>query len=184
MANYEATKYDYSGANLTGIQGVNTGIIVPWSDASIPSGFLECAGAAVSRTTYADLFAVVGTTYGTGDGSTTFNLPDLTDKCCISNSPSKALASSGGANTVTSTGNITGGASPHSLTTPEIASHAHSYNTGTAAAANGGQFARAEDTTPPVGSGDAHTHNSTANFVGGSDSVLQPYLTLIYIIKT
>ena len=39
MANYEATRYDYSGANLTGIEGVNTGIIVPWSDSSIPSGF-------------------------------------------------------------------------------------------------------------------------------------------------
>ena len=47
MANYEATKYDFSGANLTGIQGVNTGIIVPWSDAGIPTGFLECNGAAV-----------------------------------------------------------------------------------------------------------------------------------------
>ena len=49
MANYEATKYDYSGANLTGLQGVNTGIIVPWTSASVPSGFLECDGAAISR---------------------------------------------------------------------------------------------------------------------------------------
>ncbi|MCW8965596.1 MAG: phage tail protein [Candidatus Pacearchaeota archaeon] len=43
--------------------------------ASVPSGYLECDGSAVSRTTYADLFAVIGTTYGVGDGSTTFNLP-------------------------------------------------------------------------------------------------------------
>ena len=71
MANYEATKYDFSGSNLSGIQGVNTGIIVPWSNASVPSGFLECAGAAVSRTTYAALFAVIADTYGAGDGSTT-----------------------------------------------------------------------------------------------------------------
>ena len=184
MANYEATKYDFSGANLTGIEGVNTGIIVPWSDASIPSGFLECTGAAVSRSTYSDLFGVVGTTYGAGDGSSTFNLPNLTDKCCISTSPSKALASSGGANTVTSTGNITGGASPQGLGTGDIPSHAHSYNTGGAAAANGNQFSRGEDNTPPIGSSADHTHPSAANFVGGSDSVLQPYLTLIYIIKT
>ena len=56
MANYEATRYDFDAANLTGIQGVNTGIVIPWSDSSIPSGFLECDGTAVSRTTYADLF--------------------------------------------------------------------------------------------------------------------------------
>jgi microcystin-dependent protein len=42
-----------------------------------PAGFLKANGAAVSRTTYADLFAAIGTTYGTGDGSTTFNLPDM-----------------------------------------------------------------------------------------------------------
>ena len=184
MANYEATKYDFSGANITGIEGVNTGIIVPWTVASVPSGFLECTGAAVSRSTYSTLFGVVGTTYGAGDGSSTFNLPNLTDKCCISTSPSKALASSGGANTVTSTGNITGGASPHSLATPELPSHAHTYNSGTGSGANGSQFARSETTTAAVGTGDIHTHNASANFVGGSDSVLQPYLTLIYIIKT
>ena len=64
MSNYEATKYDYDGANLTGIQGLATGTIVPWTDTSLPSGFLECNGAAVSRSTYAALFAVVSTTYG------------------------------------------------------------------------------------------------------------------------
>ena len=44
MANYEATRYDFDGANLTGIEGIPTGTIVPWSDSSIPSGFLECDG--------------------------------------------------------------------------------------------------------------------------------------------
>ena len=48
--------------------------------ASPPSGWLICNGAAASRTTYADLFAVIGTTYGVGDGSTTFNLPDCADR--------------------------------------------------------------------------------------------------------
>ena len=45
--------------------------------ASAPSGFLECNGQAISRTTYSALFAIVGTTYGSGNGSTTFNVPDL-----------------------------------------------------------------------------------------------------------
>ena len=108
MSNYEATRYDFDGANLTGIQGVNTGIIVPWSYASVPTGFLECNGANVSRSTYSDLFAVVGTTYGSGDGSSTFGLPDLQDNVAVGKSNNKALASTGGANTVTSTGNVGG----------------------------------------------------------------------------
>ena len=63
MANYEATKYDFSGSNLTGIEGTATGTILPWSTGSVPAGYLECAGAAVSRSTYSDLFGVISTTY-------------------------------------------------------------------------------------------------------------------------
>ena len=54
-----------------------TGSIIMYGAATAPTGWLECDGSAVSRTTYADLFAVIGTTFGEGDGSTTFNLPDL-----------------------------------------------------------------------------------------------------------
>lgn len=54
-----------------------TGIIMPFAMDTVPSGWLSCDGSAVSRTTYADLFAALGTIYGVGDGSTTFNLPDL-----------------------------------------------------------------------------------------------------------
>jgi microcystin-dependent protein len=53
------------------------GQIIHYPSASIPTGYLECNGATISRTTYATLFAVIGTTFGAGDGSTTFNLPDL-----------------------------------------------------------------------------------------------------------
>ena len=56
------------------------GTIFAFAGNNIPSGYLPCNGSAISRTTYADLFAVIGTTYGSGDGSTTFNLPNLTDK--------------------------------------------------------------------------------------------------------
>jgi len=52
------------------------GTYIQFAGAAAPTGFLACNGAAVSRTTYADLFAVISTTYGVGDGSTTFNLPD------------------------------------------------------------------------------------------------------------
>ena len=53
------------------------GSVVMWPTETVPEGYLECDGRAVSRTTYADLFAVLGEMYGSGDGSTTFNLPDL-----------------------------------------------------------------------------------------------------------
>lgn len=60
-----------------GSVSIPIGAVLPWTASAIPTGWLECDGAAVSRTTYADLFAVVGETFGAGDGSTTFNLPDL-----------------------------------------------------------------------------------------------------------
>lgn len=62
---------------LNQFHSVPVGTILPFAGASIPAGWIECAGQAVSRTTYPDLFGSIGTTYGAGDGSTTFNLPDL-----------------------------------------------------------------------------------------------------------
>jgi microcystin-dependent protein len=187
MANYEATRYDFDGANLTGIEGIPTATIVPWSSASVPSGFLECNGAAVSRSTYSALFAIVGTTYGTGDGSTTFNVPDLQDNVAVGKSNNKALGSAGGANTVTSTGNVAGSTANATLTTAQLASHSHGGGGSGAGSAPspgpaGSLFSPAS--TGNTGSGDGHAHNMSANFVGDATSVLQPYLTVIYIIKT
>ena len=56
------------------------GTVIAYAGNTIPSGYLQCNGAAISRTTYAALYAVIGTTYGVGNGSTTFNLPNLTDR--------------------------------------------------------------------------------------------------------
>lgn len=61
------------GQEMVRFTGVT--IAAPWGD--VPTGWLKCDGAAVSRSTYARLFAVIGTAFGTGDGSTTFNVPDL-----------------------------------------------------------------------------------------------------------
>lgn len=59
---------------------VPTGTIIPFAGSNIPNGYLLCNGSAVSRTSYANLFEVISTLYGEGDGSTTFNLPDLRDR--------------------------------------------------------------------------------------------------------
>jgi len=57
--------------------GVPIGAIIPWTTTTIPDGWLECNGQAVSRTGFSELFAKIGTTFGAGNGSTTFNIPDL-----------------------------------------------------------------------------------------------------------
>ncbi len=197
MANYEATKYDFSGANLTGIEGIPTATIVPWSSASVPTGFLECDGAAVSRSTYSALFAIVGTTYGSGDGSSTFNVPNLADNVAVGKSNNKSLASTGGANTVnigfTPAGNVGGSTANASISTSQLASHSHGISavqptTGGSSPANRSQGPGNSFNTNNTGSGSGHSHNMSATFSGtagsGNGSVLQPYLTLIYIIKT
>ena len=88
------------------------GSIFLFAGSTAPTGFLLCDGTAISRTTYSDLFDAIGTTYGTGDGSTTFNLPNLTGKVPIGVSSTHALAT-------------TGGEESHVLLTTEIPSHSH-----------------------------------------------------------
>lgn len=68
---------------LTTLYQPPAGLVVPFAGATIPSGWLDCDGAAVSRTTYKKLFDALGTTWGGGDGSTTFNLPDLRGRCIL-----------------------------------------------------------------------------------------------------
>ena len=191
MSTYETLKYNFTGASLTGIEGIPTGTITSWSDSSIPSGFLECNGATVSRSTYASLFAVIGTTYGAGDGSSTFTIPDLQDNVPVGKSNNKALASTGGANTVTATGNVAGSTANASLSTSQLASHSHSITRSTSYGGGSTVVSHSNNAggttsygTSNTGSGSAHSHNMSANFSGDATSVLQPYLTIIYIIKT
>ena len=120
------------------------GAIKPWGKATAPAGYVLCDGTAISRTDYADLFAVISTTYGVGDGSSTFNVPDLQGKTPQGyDGNTYNLAATGGANTVTIpvtnnqgvslTNNqsvtVTGSISNTSLTTAQLASHTHKYRT-------------------------------------------------------
>ena len=130
-------------ANLQDITNRSeVGAIKPWTKTTAPAGYLLCDGAAVSRTDYADLFAVISTTYGAGNGSTTFNVPDLQGKLPQGyESGNYAMAGTGGANTVTVavtnnqaatnsiTNNqsvtVTGSIDNTSLTTAQLAAHSH-----------------------------------------------------------
>ena len=144
MALYSGgTEMINAGSLLVG--GIPTATVVPWTDSSLPTGFLECNGQAVSRSTYSALFAIVDTTYGAGNGSSTFNVPDLQDEVVVGKSNNKALASTGGANTVANSGsvssntntninvsgNVGGSTGNATLSTPQLASHSHGIPTRT-----------------------------------------------------
>lgn len=113
--------------------GVQTGTIHDFAGTSAPTGYLFCGGQAVSRTTYAALFAVIGTTFGVGDGSTTFNLPDLRGRVAAGKDDMGAGASAGrltttyfGANADTL--GAVGGSQSHTLTAAQIPAHTHPVN--------------------------------------------------------
>ena len=97
------TTYDNAGAQLErSFSDTPVGTILGYGGASAPSGWLLCDGSAVSRTAYAELWGVVGTTYGSGDGSTTFNVPDTTGFIIYAQSISSRVATASPPQYVTS----------------------------------------------------------------------------------
>ena len=158
------------------------GAIKPWTKATAPAGYLLCNGAAVSRSTYAELFVVTGTTYGAGDGSTTFNVPQLQGKMPQGyDGNTYNLAGTGGANSVTVavTNNqaatnasnqsvtVTGSIANTSITTAQMSSHSHSYEKTNAGAAGTGhnttgtRAGTSNANTGGQGSGTGHNHSHT-----------------------
>lgn len=106
--------------------GTASGIISAYAGTSAPTGWLLCYGQAVSRTTYAALFAVLSTTYGSGDGSTTFNVPDLRGRAVAGQDDMGGSS----ANRLTSPINgdtlgAAGGSESHTLTTAQLPAHGH-----------------------------------------------------------
>lgn len=102
-----------------------SGSLTAYAGPSAPSGWLLCYGQAVSRTTYADLFAVIGTTYGAGDGSTTFNLPDLRGRVVAG--VDNMGGSDAGRLDWANTPGTAGGAQTHTLTEQESGLQNHSH---------------------------------------------------------
>lgn len=147
-----------------------TGMIGMWGTITAPSGWLLCQGAAVNRTTYAALFAVIGITFGVGDGVTTFNVPNYSGRTPIGVGTGAGLTPRSIA--------ATGGAQEDILTTAQLAAHNHTFTTG-ASTNNSGINAQngnradipATITTASKGSGDAH-------------NTMQPFLVINFIIKT
>jgi microcystin-dependent protein len=113
------------------VGAVPVGSVTAFAGAIAPSGWLLCAGQTVSRTQYAGLFLTIGTTYGAGDGSTTFALPDLRGRVVAGVDNMGGSAASRLTSTVLSASNTigaTGGTQTHTLTTTEMPSHTHTQD--------------------------------------------------------
>ena len=76
-------EFSVGDANNKAVPVMPVGCVIPFAGAAAPTGWLLCQGQAISRNTYAQLFSVIGTTYGSGDGKTTFNLPDMRGRVAV-----------------------------------------------------------------------------------------------------
>jgi len=177
-----------SDPTWTTLTAFSSGMLMMWSTGTAPTGWLLCNGSAVSRTTYATLFGVIGTTFGSGDGSTTFNLPDLRNKMPIGAGSTYSVASTGGS------ANAIVVSHTHTASTNSAGNHRHLGNSyvfhGTgdnsgenAYRADGAQTSGRRWYTDYQGS---HSHTVTVSSAGssGTNANLPPYVGLYFIIKT
>ena len=164
----------------TQISGI-TGEIKLWPVPTAPTGYLVCNGAAVSRTTYSSLFSILGTTYGVGDGSTTFNLPNFADRMPI------------GIGNIAASANTTGGSADaivvshtHTATVTDP-THKHTfslYGPNGGGGLGGGDLNTTAPTTYTTSSASTgiSVTNSTAG-VSGTNANLPPYLGIYFVIR-
>ena len=154
------------------------GSISMYAGSTAPTGYLLCDGSAVSRTTYADLFTAIGTTYGTGDGSTTFNVPNVKGKVPVGRDSGDTsfdtLGETGGVKSVTLTSAQSG-----------LPAHSHGFTT-----VKSNVMPTSVTNLPSGynsdndGTGTAYTNNNTASNASSAHTNLQPYIVFNYIIKT
>jgi microcystin-dependent protein len=198
-------------SGISGLSTVPTGAGFVWYTSTPPTGYLICDGASVSRVTYANLFTLWGTTFGAGDGGSTFGLPDLRRRFPMGKSASDTLGGTGGTfdHTHTLTGS-TDDESSHthgsgSMTAAADGAHDHGGSTGVGNNENeeGGFFGTGsylfdtqdEDHTHTIsadgghthslsgttGSGSAHSHGAGTLVTAGSNP---PYFVINWIVKT
>lgn len=183
---------------------VPTGTISMFAGTTAPNAdWLLCDGAAVSRTSFSALFALVSTSFGIGDGSTTFNVPDLRGRTPIGldnlGSSSANRITDTNADSLNNTGggdedeqtSITGSVSSHTLTISQMPAHKHPVSVGLTTGAELRGFDNTAPTsggttgdTRAAGGGAGHAHNDTFALSSSTGDNLPPWLALGAIIKT
>ena len=166
---------------VSGGGGEAIGIVLAWSGAAsnIPVGYLLCDGSAVSRTTYSGLFTAIGTTNGAGNGSTTFNLPDLRDKFIVGASTSTGDTTYPGVSPAATGGNADATViAQHQHTLPRLDLNPGNDSTVNITLGSGQGYAIGYHQT-------TMSSKTTGNVSGGSatNGNLPPYYALCYIIK-
>lgn len=167
---------------------VPVGTVLPFAGAASPNGFLLCNGQAVARTTYAALFAAIGTAYGAGDGSTTFNLPDLRGRVAAGKEDAATRLTSGVSGVDGAALGAAGGdqrlqSHSHAVSDP---THFHYYGMG-GIPYNGGNVRSTSGDGTNFGyaaTNGSATGISIQNAGSGSTQNVQPTLILNYIIAT
>jgi microcystin-dependent protein len=176
------------------LRTVPAGVLMPFAGAAAPSGWLLADGSVVSRTTYANLFAVCGTTYNTGgEAGTDFRLPNLKGRTAAGYDAGQAEFNTVGK---------TGGAKTHTLSAAEMPSHGHSVSLNADGNHNhvlnigltgvnqtsSDVAVRNEYTLNGYNTSDSGTHNHGVNQSnagsGSAHNILAPYIALPHIIKT
>jgi microcystin-dependent protein len=168
------------------------GSVWDFCGSSLPSGWLFCDGSAVSRTTYAALFTAIGTSYGSGNGSTTFNVPDSRGRVTVGRDNMGGSSASRMTSTTMSpngtTLGATGGTETHALTPAQLAAHTHTFSATTSAPSATVLLNAGGNSVASAG----HTHTvsgtTTAQAASGSNGTahlnVQPSIIVNKMIRT
>lgn len=170
------TLFYYNGSTLIGVGGSSSegerdttpiGVVSQYAGTTAPDNYLLCDGQEISRTTYSQLFEVIGTSYGNGDGSTTFNVPNIQGRFPIGISSS---------DTDFNTLGKTGGSKTHKQTIEELAKHHHTQNLG-------GELSTVANVPGDYIIGKMNTSNTYDTGESKPMDIMNPYIVMNYIIK-
>jgi microcystin-dependent protein len=157
------------------------GEIKIWPTATAPSKFLLCAGQAISRTGYSALFAVIGTTFGAGDGTTTFNVPDLRGRFPLGLDNMGGTSANRETDAAADTIGGSGGAETVTLTAAQLPAHLHPIRQGSASSGGANIGASILRDRSAVGTDVTDIiQNNTGG--GGAHANIPPYLAINFII--